>query len=42
MKKHGITQDTLSYPSDDEDAATGCPARADGNATKVGPSGGQA
>ena len=42
MKKHGIMQDIHSYPSDDEVEVVGGPTRGDGEAAKVGPSGGQA
>ena len=38
MKKHGITQDTLSYPSDDEDEVAGNPTRGEGNASTANPS----
>ena len=38
MKKHGITQDTPSFPSDDEDEVVGGPARSEGDAFGVGPS----
>lgn len=41
IKKHGITQETPSYPLDDDDATAGDPARADGDVAKVGPSGRQ-
>lgn len=41
MKKYGITQETPCYPSDDEDAVAGDPARADGDVPKVSPSSGQ-
>ena len=38
MKKHGITQDTPSYPSDDEDEVAGNLTRGEGNASTVNPS----
>ena len=41
MKKYGITQETLIYPSDNEDAAAGDPARVDGDVPKVSLSSGQ-
>ncbi|KAJ9672833.1 hypothetical protein PVL29_026180 [Vitis rotundifolia] len=41
MKKYGITQDTPSYPTDDEDVAVGGPAKGDRDAAKVSPSGEQ-
>lgn len=41
MKKHGITQDTPSYPPDDEDAAIDDPAQGNGDIVVADPSGGQ-
>lgn len=41
MKKYGITHDTPSYPSDDEDVAVGGLAKGDRDAAKVSPSGEQ-
>ncbi|KAJ9678868.1 hypothetical protein PVL29_020918 [Vitis rotundifolia] len=41
MKKHGITQDTPNYPSDDEDKAVSGPARGDGDAARASPFDGQ-
>lgn len=38
MKKNGITQDTPSYPPDDEDAATGDPAQGNGDIAVANPS----
>lgn len=37
MKKHGITQDTPNYPSDDEDTTVDDPAREYGDIAAVGP-----
>lgn len=42
MKKHGITQDTLSFPLDDEDKVVGGSAQGDGDAARIDPSDGQA
>lgn len=41
MKKHGITQDTLSFPLDNEDKAIGGSTRGNGNGAIVDPSDGQ-
>lgn len=40
MKKHGITQDTPRFPSNDEDETVGGPDRGGGDAARVGPSDG--
>lgn len=40
MKKHGITQDTPNYPSDDEDIVVGSPAQGDGDTVVAGSTGG--
>lgn len=42
MKKHGITQDTPNYPSDDKNEAISSHVHEDGDVAKVGPFGGQA
>lgn len=42
MKKHGITQDTPSYPLDDKNEAISSHVHEDGDVAKVGPFGGQA
>lgn len=42
MKKHGITQDTLTFPLDDDDEVVGGSARGDGDAARTDPSDGQA
>lgn len=42
MKKHGITQDTPNYPSDNEGEATGGFAREDGDVARIDPLNGQA
>ena len=42
MKKHGIAQDTPSFPSDDEDEALSGPARGRGDTSRAGPSSEQA
>lgn len=41
MKKHGITQDTPNYPSNDEIPAASGLARENGDTTTISPSGGQ-
>ena len=41
MKKHGITQDTPNYPSDDGDITIDGPAQRNGDIASAGPSGGQ-
>ena len=38
MKKHGITQDTPNFPSDDEDEAVGGLAKGEGDAAGACPS----
>ncbi|RVW86089.1 hypothetical protein CK203_037998 [Vitis vinifera] len=40
--KHGIAQDTPSFPSDDEDEALSGPARGRGDTSRAGPSSEQA
>lgn len=42
MKKYGITQDTLSFPLDDDDEVVGSSARGNGDVARTDPSDGQA
>lgn len=42
MKKHGITQDTLSFPLDDDDEVIGGSAQGNGDVARTDPFDGQA
>lgn len=41
MRKNGITQDILSYPSDEDDATVNGPAQEDKDSNAISPSDGQ-